>query len=133
MSSKSKKKSGDKPKKEKSKKATGKVSGNGKHDVDNEVEHVEVQAAEKAVKTKASVAFEAPIQREEAVSYFETLVAGLKKGSIHLRQNDEELTLTPPAQLEVKVKASRKKDKEKLSFEIVWRTPNASELLISSE
>jgi amphi-Trp domain-containing protein len=133
MASKSKKKTGDKPKKQKSKKSTGKVSGNGEAAVDKEVEQVEMRAEEKPVKSKASVAFEAPIQREEAVSYFETVVAGLKKGSIHLRQNDEELTLTPPAQLEVKVKASRKKDKEKLSFEIVWRTPNASELMISSE
>ncbi|MEZ5993881.1 MAG: amphi-Trp domain-containing protein [Planctomycetota bacterium] len=130
MPTKAKKKSDSKSK---SKKESSKASDNGKPEVEDEVAHVEVEAQEKPAKTKASVEFEAPIQREEAVSYFETLVAGLKKGSIHLRQNDEELTLTPPAQLEVKVKASRKKDKEKLSFEIVWRTANASELLISSE
>ncbi|MCA8917493.1 MAG: amphi-Trp domain-containing protein [Planctomycetes bacterium] len=130
MPTKAKKKSDSKSK---SKKESSKASDNGKPEVEDDAAHVEVEAQEKPAKTKASVEFEAPIQREEAVSYFETLVAGLKKGSIHLRQNDEELTLTPPAQLEVKVKASRKKDKEKLSFEIVWRTANASELLILSE
>lgn len=130
MPTKAKKKSDSKSK---SKKESSKASDNGKPEVEDDAAHVEVEAQEKPAKTKASVEFEAPIQREEAVSYFETLVAGLKKGSIHLRQNDEELTLTPPAQLEVKVKASRKNDKEKLSFEIVWRTANASELLISSE
>ena len=130
MPTKAKKKSDSKSK---SKKESSKASDNGKPEVEDDAAHVEVEAQEKPAKTKASVEFEAPIQREEAVSYFETLVAGLKKGSIHLRQNDEELTLTPPAQLEVKVKASRKNDKEKLSFEIVWRTANASELLILSE
>lgn len=121
-----------------------------KHSDNGDSEKHERKAAEKAAKKaekeagkkadkkagkhegKSSVEFESAIQRDEAVSYFETLVAGLKKGSIHLRQNDEELTLNPPAQLEVRVKASRKREKEKISFEIHWRTA-ANELSISAE
>jgi amphi-Trp domain-containing protein len=88
---------------------------------------------EKSGKQKTSVEFESPIQLEEAVVYFETIIAGLKKGTIHLKQDGEELTLTPTSQLDVRVKASRKKEKEKLSFQIMWRTAKASELQISSE
>jgi amphi-Trp domain-containing protein len=109
-----------------------------KHPDNGEAEKLARKAAKKDEKKdakhegKSSVEFESAIQRDEAVSYFETLVAGLKKGSIHLRQNDEELTLTPPSQLEVRVKASRKREKEKISFEIHWRTA-ANELSISAE
>lgn len=113
-----------------------------KHPDNGEAEKLARKAAKEAAKKdekkdakhegKSSVEFESAIQRDEAVSYFETLVAGLKKGSIHLRQNDEELTLTPPSQLEVRVKASRKREKEKISFEIHWRTA-ANELSISAE
>ena len=133
----SKSKSSSKAKKDKSKKVKTKpeASDDSAEEQDSTLqvaeENEETEGAEG--KKKVSVEFDSAIQRDEAVSYFETLVAGLKKGSIHLRQNGQELTLTPPSQLEVRVKASRKKEKEKLSFEIYWRTSSANDLQISSE
>jgi amphi-Trp domain-containing protein len=59
---------------------------------------------------KVSVSFESSIPREEAVSYFETLVSGLKKGTLHLKQDNNEISLQPPAQLDVRVKASHKRE-----------------------
>ena len=125
-SSKAKKEKKDKSKKETTQPEENHESG---QDQDSSLQVVD----ETEGKKKVSVEFDSAIQRDEAVSYFETLVAGLKKGSIHLRQNGQELTLTPPSQLEVRVKASRKKEKEKLSFEIYWRTSTANDLQISSE
>jgi amphi-Trp domain-containing protein len=104
-----------------------KASGNGSIAV------AELEGQEASKHDKLSVAFESSIAREEAVSYFETLVAGLKKGTLHLKQDLNEISLQPPAQLEVKVKATRKREKEKISFEISWRNPTTSELKISSE
>jgi amphi-Trp domain-containing protein len=91
------------------------------------------RAEENGKSDKVSVSFESSIPREEAVSYFETLVTGLKKGTLHLKQDSSEISLQPPAQLDVRVKASHKREKDKIEFEISWRTPNESGLTISSE
>lgn len=82
---------------------------------------------------RAEVRFENSMPIEEAVSYFEAIVQALKKGTIHLKQGENSLTLSPMAQLNVEVKASRKKDKEKISFGISWRSVTESDLTITSE
>jgi len=79
------------------------------------------------------VRFESSMPLEEAVSYFEAIVSGLKKGTLSLTQDGNCLTLTPPLHLDVEVKAVRKKGKERLQFELGWRTSPPSDLQISSE
>jgi amphi-Trp domain-containing protein len=81
---------------------------------------------------KAEVKFENTLPLTEAVSYFEAIVAGLKKGSINLRRGEKDVTLTPSSNVVVEVKAVRKKKKEGISFEIFWRVPE-TELSISSK
>ncbi|MBD3335945.1 MAG: amphi-Trp domain-containing protein [Candidatus Eisenbacteria bacterium] len=84
-------------------------------------------------KEKKKVKFENTMPMEEAVSYFEAIVAGMKKGTITLKQDQISLNLNPPPYVQVEVKASSKKNSEKISFEISWSLPESSGLSISSE
>ncbi len=70
---------------------------------------------------KTKVSFDAHMGREEAVSYFEAIVAGLKSGTIQFRQGEESLTLDVGDQVAVAVKAQRKGEKGKVTFELSWR------------
>lgn len=82
--------------------------------------------------TKGKVKFSSSMQREEAVSYFEAIVAGLKQGTLHFKQGDSSLTVTPAPYIEVEVKAAKKGREEKVSFEISWRHQEPTDLEISS-
>ena len=70
---------------------------------------------------KTKVSFDATMGREEAVSYFEAIVAGLKSGTIQFRQGEENLTLEVGEQVAVTVKAQQKGEKGKVAFELGWR------------
>jgi len=70
---------------------------------------------------KTKVSFDATMGREEAVSYFEAIVAGLRSGTIQFRQGEESLTLDVGDQVAVAVKAQRKGEKGKVTFELSWR------------
>jgi len=78
-------------------------------------------------KAPSKVKFESVLAKEEAVSYFEALIEGLKKGTIQLKQGSHTIVLKPNGQVSIEVKASRKGDKEKLAFEITWRGEAAAE------
>lgn len=80
---------------------------------------------------KSKVEYKNRLGLQEAVSYFEALVAGLKKGQIELKQDENHLTLSPESEVVVEVKASAKEDKGKVSFKISWEKAQASELKIS--
>ena len=82
-------------------------------------------------KNKEKVKFESTMQRAEAVAYFQAFVDGLRQGSIHIKQGDKTLSLTPASSLELEVKASRKGKDGKIAFELEWEYPTA-ELEISS-
>lgn len=82
---------------------------------------------------KSEVKFEGMLAREEAISYFEAIVRGMKKGSIHLQQGDGDLTLSPQPNVEMEVRASQKKNRERLSFELSWKTPGESDLTITAD
>ena len=69
---------------------------------------------------KARVSFEGGMAREEAAAYFETIVAGLKKGTLRFRQGGTSVELEVPSDLAVEIKASRKGDKAKIEFELSW-------------
>ena len=71
--------------------------------------------------SKGKIKFEAALSRDEAVSYFEAIVTGLRNGSVEFRQDEESLVLQPGQQLEVSVMAARKGDKNRITFEIGWR------------
>jgi len=88
---------------------------------------------EAEVRSDAKVTFESVMPREEAVSYFEAIVAGLKSGTLRIRQGEETVVLTPPDQLAVEVKAVRKGHKEKILFEIAWRVSSSADLTISAD
>lgn len=79
------------------------------------------------------VSFASAMPREEAISYFESIVSGLKRGAVHLKQEEETIILNPSPQIDVEVKAVSKREKEKISFKMSWRNPSGSELDISSE
>jgi amphi-Trp domain-containing protein len=91
------------------------------------------ESVEKKKKKKSKVKFKSVMLREEAISYFEAIVAGLKRGSIQIRQGEDAITLKPTPQLDVAVKAVSKDQDEGIVFEIGWRTASDSELTISTE
>ncbi len=91
------------------------------------------ESAEKKKKNKSKVKFKSVMLREEAISYFEAVVAGLKRGSIQIRQGDDSIVLKPTLQLDVTVKAVSKDQDESIEFEIRWRIASDSELTISTD
>ncbi|NVB43385.1 amphi-Trp domain-containing protein [Pseudenhygromyxa sp. WMMC2535] len=86
----------------------------------DEGEDKKSKKAKKDKPKKVKVDFEASMPRAEAVSYFEAIIGGLKSGRLEFRQEGDTLVLSPPDQLEIEVKASRKGDKGKVVFEIEW-------------
>jgi amphi-Trp domain-containing protein len=68
------------------------------------------------------IKFKNQMQKEEAAVYFEALVDGLRKGSLQLQHVGEKLVLEPQGEIKVEIKASRKDSKQKVSFEMSWRT-----------
>ena len=93
----------------------------------------ESEPKKKKKKKKTKVKFKSVMPREEAISYFEAIVAGLKRGSIQIRQGDEALELQPAPQVDVAVKAASRDQDERIEFELKWRTTAESELTISAE
>lgn len=69
---------------------------------------------------KVKINYEAAMPRDEAVSYFEAIVGGLRSGRLEFKQDGDSLILNPPDQLEIEVKAQSKGDKAKIVFEIAW-------------
>ena len=82
---------------------------------------------------KTGVKFESTMPLEEAISYFEAIISGMKKGTISLKQDGNTIKLSPPPHLSVEVKAASKGERERISFELQWQTAGTSDLTISSE
>jgi amphi-Trp domain-containing protein len=72
-------------------------------------------------RAKGKIKFESVMQRGEAAAYFSALVDGLRHGKLQFRHEDESLSLQPSEQVSVEVKAQKKGDKEKISFELEWK------------
>lgn len=68
------------------------------------------------------IKFKNQMQKEEAAVYFEALVDGLRKGSLQLQHVGEKLVLEPQGEIKVEIKAAKKDSKQKVSFEMSWRT-----------
>lgn len=100
---------------------------------DSTGKHIRHHSTEKKKNKKHKVKFKSAMLREEAISYFEAIIAGLKRGSIQIRQGDDVIALKPSPQLDVEVKAASKNQDESIEFEIRWRTASDSELTISTD
>jgi amphi-Trp domain-containing protein len=86
-------------------------------------------------KEKEEVNLKAYVELAQAVAHAEDLVASLKKGNVQVEQGTQVMTLTPPDQVKLKVKAVRKGTKEKLKLEVSWDTAEvgSDDIKISSE
>lgn len=82
-------------------------------------------------KNKGKIKFESVMQRGEAVAYFGALVDGLRHGRLQFRHAEEHLALEPAEQVSIEVKASKKGEKERVSFEIEWRRPTPARLEVT--
>lgn len=96
-------------------------------------EHTRSGKHDKNGASHGDVKFHSMMPLEEAVSYFEAIISGLKKGAVCFKQGDQNLQLEPPSYLAVEVRAGRKKGKEKISFEIEWQCAGDAQLTISAE
>jgi amphi-Trp domain-containing protein len=65
------------------------------------------------------------------VAYFSALVDGLRHGRLQFRHGMESVALKPSEQVAIEVKASRKNDKERVSFELEWKRPPRESLEVS--
>lgn len=86
----------------------------------------------KKKKDKVKIEYASTLPREEAVSYFEAIVAGLKAGHVSFAQDDKTLALDLPSHVDVEVEATKKGDKVAIEFEIKWRQSEGSPLEIST-
>jgi amphi-Trp domain-containing protein len=69
---------------------------------------------------RAKIEFEDSMPRNEAISYFEAIIGGLRSGRLEFKQGEQTLVLSPPDRLEIEVKAQSKGDKARVVFEIAW-------------
>ncbi|KUG27252.1 hypothetical protein ASZ90_002888 [hydrocarbon metagenome] len=75
---------------------------------------------------KNKVKMEGMLELREVVARLEDVVSNLKAGSICMAVGEDCVTLRPTSIVSVSMKASQKKDKEKFSLELSWKTgPNA--------
>ena len=72
-------------------------------------------------KDKSRIKVEGVMQITEVIANLEKLVADMKAGLVTLAAGDESLTLRPSVLVNVDMKASQKKDKEKFALEISWK------------
>ncbi|MHC1789053.1 amphi-Trp domain-containing protein [Solidesulfovibrio sp.] len=72
-------------------------------------------------KDKSRIKVEGVMQITEVIANLEKLVADMKVGLVTIAAGDETLTLRPSVLVNVDMKASQKKDKEKFALEISWK------------
>jgi len=88
--------------------------------------------SKKREKEHKKIKYERRMKREEAVTYFTSLIAGLEKGTVQFKQGKDTLVLSPSDLVDVEIKAETKGREEKVTFEISWLTTNAQDISISS-
>jgi len=90
------------------------------------------RAAKKREKKETKIKYERRMKREEAVTYFTSLITGLEKGTIQFKQGKDTVVITPAELVNVEIKAQTKGKREKVTFEMSWHTTNAQDISISS-
>lgn len=75
---------------------------------------------------KLKIKCDGVMQLSEVIANLEGLARDMKTGSVMLAAGDETLTLQPPVLINMAMKASQKKDKEKFILELSWRKYDAA-------
>ncbi|MEY2930450.1 MAG: Amphi-Trp domain [Pseudomonadota bacterium] len=83
-------------------------------------------------KEKSKIKFASVMQRGEAVAYFSALVDGLRHGRLQFRHGVESVALEPSEQVAIEVKAARKGERERVSFELEWKRPPRESVEVGS-
>lgn len=86
-----------------------------------------VADAEGEAKKASKLRFEGELERAEVAAYLEAIVRGLRSGSLQFRREETSLALSPADRVDFSVKASSKKGRESVSFELEWRAPSESD------
>ena len=76
---------------------------------------------------KQEISMEKTMTTKDVIAYLEQVVEGLKNGQLIVQKDDRILLLNPPAIMEVEVEAKQKKNKEKFSLELSWKTDMETE------
>ncbi|MBI4805339.1 MAG: amphi-Trp domain-containing protein [Desulfovibrio sp.] len=71
--------------------------------------------------SKNKVKMEGVMDVKEVIAYLEDVVAGFKAGSVCMTVGEDCLTLKPRGVMDVALKVSQKKAKEKIALEVSWR------------
>ena len=69
---------------------------------------------------KAKIQYRNKMHIDDAIAYFEAIVAGLKNKKVEVTKEDESIVLEPQEQLIVEVKAATKPERSKISFKMSW-------------
>ena len=88
--------------------------------------------SKKREKEHKKIKYERRMKREEAVTYFTSLIAGIEKGTVQFKQGKDTVVLNPGDLVDVEIKAETKGREEKVTFEISWLTTSAQDISISS-
>jgi len=90
------------------------------------------KASKKREKHETKIKYERRMKREEAVTYFTSLINGLEKGTVQFKQGKDTVIITPSELVDVEIKAETKGKMEKVTFEITWLTTSSQDISISS-
>jgi len=88
--------------------------------------------SKKREKEHKKIKYERRMEREEAVTYFTSLIEGLEKGTVQFKQGKNTMVLNPCDLVDVTIKAETMGREEKVNFEISWLTTSAQDISISS-
>jgi len=88
--------------------------------------------SKKREKEQTKVEYERRMKREEAVTYFTSLIDGLEKGTIQFKQGKDTVVVTPSDLVDVEIKAQTKGKLQKVSFQLSWLSTTAKDISISS-
>jgi len=82
---------------------------------------------------KSKIEFDGRMPREEAVAYFEALVAGLKSGLVQFKQGKETIVVNPSETVDVDIRARTRGREESVTFELSWIAEPSSSFSVTSE
>jgi len=70
---------------------------------------------------KVKIKCDGVMQLSEVIANLESMAQDMKSGALMLAAGEDALTLQPPVLVNMAMKASQKKDKEKFVLELSWR------------
>lgn len=71
---------------------------------------------------KNKVEIEGTMELTQAVAYIEDMLKGLKAGTVHVQFGVDSVLLHPKSVVDFEMEVSQKKDKEKITLEVTWKT-----------